>query len=221
MRSALSRLLLRALGVVAAGAVCHAAILYQVTLDTSPLIGHAAGPFSIDFQFNDGEGIGDANNTVTLSNFQFGGGGSVGSPLLSGGASGSVSGTVTLIDSSFFNAFTQQFTPGSALGFLLGLTTTVDPSGTPDQFSFAILDSTGFELPTLGLFDIFLVIEIDSAQPLAQAFASDPSRAPNAGGGPINLGAPVVTEIPEPTSWALAALGILAAVPRIAATRRV
>ncbi len=49
--------------------------IYNVSLDTSSLIGNAAGPFSLDFQFNDGSGTNDGNNTVTLTNFAFGGGG--------------------------------------------------------------------------------------------------------------------------------------------------
>src|SRR5262249_21463960 len=38
-----------------------------ITINTAPLIGHAAGPFSLDFELIDGSGTSDANNTVTLS----------------------------------------------------------------------------------------------------------------------------------------------------------
>src|SRR5207245_11083515 len=88
--------------------LCRAGIVYNVSLNTSPLIGHAAGPFSLGFQFNDGIGTGDANNTAVLSAFQFGVGGSAaGVPTLFGGATGSLASGVTLTDSSFFYAFIQ------------------------------------------------------------------------------------------------------------------
>src|ERR1035437_1455650 len=47
---------------------------YNVTLDTAPLVGHPAGPFVVFLEFTDGSGIGDANNTVTLSGLDFSGG---------------------------------------------------------------------------------------------------------------------------------------------------
>src|ERR1039457_6856102 len=74
-------------------ALCQTAIadaIYQVTLDTSSLVGHPAGPFYVYGTFTDGSGIGDANNTVTMSDFTFGGGSALGSPLVFGGASGSL-----------------------------------------------------------------------------------------------------------------------------------
>jgi hypothetical protein len=38
--------------------------------------------FTIDFQLNDGSGLGDANNTVTINNFVFGSGNASGSANL-------------------------------------------------------------------------------------------------------------------------------------------
>ena len=85
--------------------------------DTSPLMGSPPpGPFYIDFQLNDGRGIGDANNMVAIGNFQFDGGNPMGNPLPPiGGAMGDLSSSVTITDSSFLNEFTQQFNPGSDL----------------------------------------------------------------------------------------------------------
>ncbi len=196
---------------------CQAgSITVSISMDTSPLIGHPAGPFSLGFQLTDGSGLGDANNTANLSNFQFGaGGGTSGSPTLLGGASGDLSSGVTLTDSGFLNWFDQSFTPGDALSFTLTLSTNVDVGGTPDEFSFSILDSTGTELPTLGgpFFDVFVAIDIDSGSPTIQTFASDPTQSPAAGGPPIDMGAPQGTVVPEPgalvlfsTSLVLAAL---------------
>jgi len=187
---------------------------YNISLDTSPLIGHAAAPFSLNFQFNDGQGTGDANNTVSLNNFTFGTSGSaVGVPSLTNGASGSLGSGILLADSSFFNSFVQGFTPGSALSFLLQFTNNVDPGGTPDEFSFAILDSSGFEIPTLNFANALMIIDIDSASPVVQTFGTDPSATPFGGGGPIDMGPPT---IPEPNSGILlsSALALLALVCR-------
>src|SRR5690349_14032044 len=124
-------------------------------MSTSPLVGNPAGPFSLDFQLNDGSAAGDGNNTAVLSGFFFGSGASLGSASVAGGASGDLGSSVTLTDSGFLNEFTQGFTPGATLQFLLNLSTNVDAGDTPDQFSFAILDSSGAQLPTLSFFDVF------------------------------------------------------------------
>jgi hypothetical protein len=77
-------------------------------------------------------------------------------------------------DSDFFNQFIQEFTPGSTLSFDVQMTTNVDAGPTPDAFSFAILDRTLAEIPTFGLADAFLFVDINSPTPTVQAFASDP-----------------------------------------------
>jgi hypothetical protein len=194
--------------------VGHAAVIYDISMNTAPLIGHAAGPFSLEFQLNDGRGIGDANNTATLTNFLFNGGAAVGNSTLTGGATGNLTSGVSLTDSSFFNQFIQGFTPGSALSFRLSLSTNVDSGGTPDEFSFAILDHTGTEIPTLAsFFDVFVQIDIDSANPIVRTFATDTSRTPEGGGGSINIAAPTATpvsSIPEPTMLTLTISGLVA-----------
>src|SRR5262249_4000384 len=137
-----------------------------------------------------------------LSDFDFGGGAASGIPTLLGDASGDLNGTVMLIDSSFLNYFAQSFTPGAFLKFRLSLTNNIDLVGAPDQFSFSILDNTGFEIPTLGgpFFDVLAAIDISSDSPTVQTFAGDSTRTPAAGGGPILIPAPVVT-VPEPSSF--------------------
>jgi hypothetical protein len=189
--------------------ICRADAIYTIGLDTSPLIGEAAGPFSLAFEFIDGSGTGDANNTVVLSSFQFGVGGSAsGSPTVFGGATGNTSSGITLIDSSFFNALVQPFNPGSSLGFSLDTTTNLDAGGTPDEFSFSILDSSGAPIPTLGFVDAFLVLDVDSSNPTPQTFSSDPSTPPQAGGNPITMAAPQATiGTPEPGTFFLLSAG--------------
>jgi hypothetical protein len=150
---------------------CHANLIFNVSLNTSPLIGNAAGPFYIDFQLIDGSGTGDANNTVKITNFLFGGGDAVGSPLPPiGGASGDLSSFVSITDNSFLNEFTQQFNPGSKFSFTVNLTTNVDVGPTPDAFSFAILDNTLAPLPTTGLGDALLLVNINSSTARPETF---------------------------------------------------
>jgi hypothetical protein len=194
--------------------VGHAAVIYNISMNTAPLIGDAAGPFSLEFQLNDGRGVGDANNTANLTNFLFSRGAAVGSSTLAGGATGNLTSGVSLTDSSFFNQFVQGFTPGNALSFRLSLSTNVDSGGTPDEFSFAILDHTGTEIPTLAsFFDVFVQIDINSTNPVVRTFATDTSRTPEGGGTPINIAAPtatLVSSVPEPTMMTLTLSGLVA-----------
>lgn len=184
-----------------------AAVIYGVNMDTTGLSGHPAGPLSVMFQMTDGSGAGDGNNTATITDFHFGGGSPSGTPVFAGGASGSLDSSISLVDNSFLNIFTQQFVPGLSLAFRVTLTTNVDAGGIPDQFSFSILDSSGAALPTRGLgmvgIDSFITIDIDSDTPQARAFAADMFRFPEAGGPAIDLAAPSVQVVPEPQTWIL------------------
>jgi PEP-CTERM motif len=187
-------------------ALCQTAvadIIFDVTLNTSPLVGHPAGPFYVYGAFTDGSGIGDANNTVTLSNFTFGGGSSLGSPLVFGGASGSLETGVGITDSSFLSFFAEQFAPGLQLSFSLDLTLNDDGGGTPDRFSFFILDSSQVPLPTLAPSgDYFFGVDLHSTGPIFDAYGSDPSRAPSVG-NPVSIAAPTITSVnsvPEPST---------------------
>jgi hypothetical protein len=166
--------------------------VFNVSIDTSTL----SGSPSLDFQFVDGSGGGDGNNTVTLSHFQFGAGGSWTGPT-----------TVQLKDNQFFTDFTKSFTPGSTLSFEVSLTTAVDAGGVPDRFTFALLDAGGHEIPTLGSADEFIGIDITSANPTIESYGSDPGRSL------FSIGAPTISAVPEPASfWAVAGVCGLGAV---------
>ena len=179
-------------------------ILVDVRLNTTSLASSAAGPFQLDVQLNDG---GDPNNNTALfSNFTFGGGGPLGVPTLTGGASGSLNSSFMLADTNFLNEFRQSFNAGSALRFTLLLTTNVDPSGTPDQFSLAILDSNGVELPTgsAGTYGTSVILLADLVGGMTQlsGFGSDSDAA-------IAFAAPsVASSVPEPATIGMMAAGL-------------
>lgn len=196
---------LRALAIAGALALASAAqaqIQFQVQLDTSSLITNPAGPFTLDFQLNDGSGTGDANNWATISDFKFGGGSATsGSVWTTGGASGDLGSSVTLNDSDpLFNDFTQGFTPGSWLSFTVSLSTQVDAGGTPDEFSFAILDGNFFNLPTTSLgTDTFVQVAIDSGAPTILTASSLDGAIPS----------PTVTPVPEASTYGLVGAALL------------
>lgn len=184
----------------------QANLMFNVNLDTTPLVGNAAGPFSLDFQLISG-GWGPTNTVVTLSHFNFGGGSASGSPTLIGDALGDLSGVASLTDSAFFNEFFQPFIAGHSLSFDVNLTAQLASGSTPDAFSFAILDSAGVELPTTSFSDALMLIDINSLNPAIQTFAGDSSIS-----GGIALSAPTITSapgtVPEPGTLLLVLMGL-------------
>ena len=204
--------LLKALVLMCAfSALCQTARgdTYDVTFDTAPLVGHPAGPFHVYAEFVDGSGIGDANNTVTMSNTNFGGGSALGSPFIFGGAGGSLESGVSITDISFVNIFAEQFVPGTKLTFALTLTSNDDSGGTPDGLTIFLLDNSGVPLPTLAPGgDYFLTVALGSGGPAFSVYGSDPTRAPSAG-DPISMSAPTVGQVPEPSTTCLLG-GVLA-----------
>lgn len=200
-------------GVVAARAdvVISDRGVFEVIVDTTSLMGHPSAPFFIEFQLNDGLGTGDTNNTALLSDFAFGGGSPVGTAMLTGGASGDLGSHVVIADDQFFNEFIQEFVPGNRLSFHVELSTAIDPGPQPDQFSFAILDCSLVEIPTLGPADALVVADIDADNPVVRSFAGDASRLTACAGEPLPLTAPRIPGAPEPGMACLIALGLATA----------
>jgi hypothetical protein len=193
-------------------------ITYTVTFpDTTSLENQPGrGPYYLDFQFNDGSGAGgDGNNTVIISRLSLGGGALVGTGVPSGGTTGDLSFAVTITDSTFFNDFNQQFTPGSSLSFQVSLTQIVgpgeDPSagGVPDEFTFAIQYTdplTGqTDIPTTNFNAAFATIDVTSPALTVTPSGSDVSSGFDV---PAPGVTPSATAVPEPTSLSLALLGL-------------
>jgi hypothetical protein len=139
------------LGLVAALApTASRADVFDVTLDTSKLVSgtYGSGPdYSLYFGLTQGDPA--QSNTVAISSFNFGTGGApLGLPTLGSGATGDLGTSVTLDNSATFLAdFFQAFKAGDLLTFTLNLTTNYAGS-TPDNFFFAILDSSLSPIPT-------------------------------------------------------------------------
>jgi hypothetical protein len=172
-------------------------IQYYVDINTASLVGNPSGPFSLDFQLNDGSGLGDANNIATINNFTFGSGSASGAPNLAGGAAGNLSGAVTLTDTTPFNEFYQTFNAGTELTFNVTLTLNSDAGPTPDSFAFAILDNYLYNLPTTGIGDTFLMVNLGPTPSVTTGFSTSPGVTVS------------VAAVPEPGSLAWVSLGLM------------
>lgn len=206
------------------GAPCFADAIYNVRLDTAPLVGNVNAPFALDFQLTSGNTTSGVVNAVSLSRFSFGAGGSAGTgrPFAnSGNASGDLNATVTLSTSggTFFSEFSQYFKPGSNLTFRLDLTNNAQTSNTPDEFTFQLIDRTGGEISTTdpsGSNSVF-IIDLTGAtlKPLTYTVNGDgvtitPQVTPS-----------VPSSVPEPDTalFALIAVGLLFAWQRVRRVR--
>ncbi len=214
-RSIFPRCLLGLALMAALPAASRADYVFDVTLDTTPLQANAGGaPYAIDFTLT---AIGGSPNTDTATITRIGlgtGGAATGSPGLTGGATGSLTSGVTLVDSAPLTDFNQTFTPGDILTFRVVLTTAANAPA-PDNFSFSILDSSGFALPTTdpSSADTLLSTDITGPSPFINTYASDPGRAFPGGEAGFLIGPPVVTlqGVPEPASATMLVLGLSAA----------
>lgn len=106
---------------------CRADSIYNYTVNTSAISGQN-GYLAFDLIGGDAS---SANNTATAGNFS---------------TDGSLLGSsiVILTDTGFFNEEQRAITFGSFLNFTLQLTENNVPAGL-DEFSFFLLDSTGFQ----------------------------------------------------------------------------
>lgn len=163
------------------GYLVLADIVMQASVDTSHLP-PSDGPFRVYFQLvNTGTNTtGAVENSIIIDQFDLSGGNiSPGNPTVYGGASGNLAsptGRIELLDSSFFNSFSQPFVPGAALSFT-ARTTAIASSRGPDAFSFSILGTNGLPIPTDSKVDVLIRMDLDENRPALKVFQSDLSNA--------------------------------------------
>jgi hypothetical protein len=205
------------LRIVAGVVIATATFGSTISIDTASLEGNANAPFTLDFQFSDGSGTGDGNNTITLSDFNLAGG-SLTLTSESGGVT--VDDTpfeIQMTDISFFNESQFRFVPGATLTFDLSTTSNADV-GTPDTFTLAILDGSLNDLPTSNPDNGVALIEYDfpTIDPSAGAQLLFAGTIPNSDG--VTIPPPVVvTHTPEPAGlfWIVPSILILLCIRQV------
>jgi hypothetical protein len=203
------------------GSPARADQVWTVSVNTSQMAADYTAPFGIDFELSNGGGN---SNTVTLSNFTFGGGNAVPPPFLTPGASGDLTSAVSLTDTggAFLVDFNQQFVPGTTLTFTMDSTLIPPgPGGTPDNFSMVLFSSydpiNGYN-PGTGLGGT-LIPTTDSVSGTFFNFdINGPGLTPvsvfSSANGDITLTVTPQGVVPEPTSAItlfIGAIGVLAA----------
>lgn len=159
---------LLAAGFILTSATSHAALAYHIIINTSTLNtlpNVANGLFSLDFQLNSGDTLN--NNSATINNFTFNGGGAFGSATFFGGATGDLGSAITLTDSGAFNEIYQAFNAGSTIQFDLFLSQNVDTGFTPDSFTISLLDNTLSNITTDSTDGANTLLHLDINSPTA------------------------------------------------------
>ena len=177
-------------------ALLPAALLYDVTIDTTPLAGISG---FMAFDLLGGSPL--QNNVATISGFMTTG--TLGSASSSGAVSGNLTpGPLTLTANQFFNEELQAITFAAGLTtFKLNLTTNFAPGTTPDSFSFFLLNSSSVPFPTSDPAGSLFAIDLVGPDTSPNVFTSATATATvtvDAGG----------STVPEPASWTLLSLAL-------------
>jgi hypothetical protein len=204
-RAALMSGLVAAISAIGLQAPAQADSIYDVSINTASLAGTGS---TLTFDFLAGGGT--QSNTATISDFSTDG------TLVSGGVDsgsviGSLPGTATLTNASFFNELQQGMTLGSTISFQVDLTANA-PTGSslPDTFSMFLLDPTAsYSLintndPTGS--DSLLTVQVDGTSTgNVGVYSSSGLSGPSV---PVSISA-AIAPAPVPEIDASAALGAL------------
>ena len=130
--------LLCALTVLGTAWPANAAVIYNVTVDTSSVNGSLG---YLDFQFDPGNGTSQAA-TALVSNFS---GGTLGAVEISGDVTGTLPGTLTMMNDTALNEYFVAFTYASSFSFQLSLSGPAisSPNGTSNagtEFGLGLYD---------------------------------------------------------------------------------
>ena len=122
------------LGLVTSGSA-RADLVYNVSVDTSALNAQSG---NLDFQFNPGDATAEAA-TASVTGFQTTGGALAQPASLTGDATGSLPGTLTLMNDQVYNDIFQGFTFGTGFSFTVTLAgpAVASPGGTTGS-TFAV-----------------------------------------------------------------------------------
>jgi hypothetical protein len=165
-------------------AIHAAGLAYTINFNTAGLT--QGGSYFVDFQF-----IGDAGNTVTLTDPSYGGGHGDTQTL-----------TMDTI-SQFFNEQSWHFVAGQFIAFTVQLTNLPPPvGGFPDELSVFLLDQSQTPLPTNDAGGSFVTLDLTGGQPNIQTFQGS------------GVSVPAVTATPEPAALWLTLIAIAGAIVR-------
>jgi len=207
------------------GSAWAGSVTYEVSVNTSTLSGQGG---NLDFQFNPG-GSSALAATATITTFQTVGGILSQPAILTGDATGSLPGTLTLINDTPYNDAFQGFTYGSSFSFGLTLSGLAlnSPGGMfGSSFAVSLYDAAGVTpLLTTDPNGSVLTVNLDvSGTTSAVTFTQSPTNST-----PVAIAIPAGA-VPEPRSFVLLSLGVLGllafglgrqrAVSRAAACRR-
>jgi hypothetical protein len=177
---------------------------FSFSIDTSSLIANPNGPFILDFQFIDGGGTGDGNNTITLSNFSDPASLTVVPSSETAGVTlnGSPFG-LTMTDNSFFNEISFLLVPSSSLSFRFDSTDNPE-AGTPDTFIVDLLDSSLNNIPTTNPNGIALIeVDLPTTDPASGTQVITSGSLANSDGVVFAAPAESFVATPEPSTIAM------------------
>lgn len=184
-------------------------VILNVSLDVTGLRNHTyggGGPYSVDFLMTGGQGN---NDSVVISNFAITAAALGNSSAPTGDVSGGLTSTLTVGDASLLNDYNQVISPNVTtnqvlISFQLDVTTHFASGGTPDNFSFSILDQSGAPIPTTDAFGSLFNFDLTPGLTASRVSVFETTSTPT-------IGPPVITSpaaVPEPSSALLVVLGL-------------